>query len=61
MKYYQNENGYVFHSECVLCEKFASFNYKTQKCECRDLYVRINDECVAKEGLCDSKKGENFN
>ncbi len=55
MKYYQNEDGFVFRSECIICEKFASFNPTINKCECRDLYVRINNVCVAKDAVCDNK------
>jgi len=53
MKYYQNEEGFVFKSECILCEKFASFDVKTNQCECRELYVRANEVCVPRDAVCD--------
>jgi hypothetical protein len=53
MKYYQNEEGFVFKSECILCEKFASYNLKTNQCECRELYVRANGVCVPRDAACD--------
>jgi hypothetical protein len=53
MKYYQNEEGFVFKSECILCEKFASYDVKTNQCECRELYVRANGVCVPRDAACD--------
>lgn len=53
MKYYQNEDGFVFRSECIVCEKFAFFDMGTSQCECRDKYVRVGNACVAKDAVCD--------
>lgn len=52
MKYYQNQEGFVFKSECILCEKFASYDIKTNQCECRDFYVRENEVCVPRDAAC---------